>query len=59
MKNPNEIRIVIRKPIEDPKGFDLKSGWKGQMPDGRWLVFETEDEYKRIFFEELEEIHKK
>lgn len=46
--------ITIR--IKFPKGYDVGFGWKGQMPDGTYRVFETEDEYKAAFWEALKKL---
>ena len=38
----------------DVKGYDIKCGWLGRMPDGTWRRFPTEDEYKKEFEEALD-----
>ena len=30
----------------EPKGFDVKSGWVGRLPDGKTQEFSTEKEYE-------------
>ncbi len=32
-----------------PTGYPVGSGRRGQMPDGTWRVFATEDEYEEAF----------
>jgi hypothetical protein len=36
----------------EPYGYLIGSGYKGKMPDGRWMLFPTEEEYNEMFDEE-------
>lgn len=36
------------------KGYPVASGYKGQLPDGSWQIFDTEGEYINYILE-LEE----
>ena len=36
-------------------GYTINCGYKGRMPDGRWLLFPTESEYIALYNEEMEE----
>lgn len=36
------------------KGYPVSSGYKGQLPDGSWQIFDTEGEYINYILE-LEE----
>lgn len=37
------------------KGYPVPSGYKGQLPDGTWQVFDTEGEYINYILEKEEE----
>ena len=41
---------------EMPYGYDVPGGHRGRLPDGTWMLFSTETEYKERFRDELAEI---
>lgn len=34
------------------KGYPIPIGYMGKMPNGKWRLFSTEEEYKEIYNEE-------
>ena len=37
-------------------GYIIASGYKGRLPDGTWMLFSTETEYKEYIYELAENL---